>query len=68
MLFICSRCGEKFDLTRAKQRIGRLYGTGVYDEYYPADKVCDSCAIMEISSDYGSGEETIDDMGSGWDD
>lgn len=63
----CARCGIEFDLVRAKRRIGRLYGVGTYNEYFPGGDVCDRCAIEEISPDYGSGEDQIDDMGSGWD-
>lgn len=63
----CSRCGAEFDSARAKRRIGRLYGAGTYGEYFPAEDVCDKCAIEEISPDYGSGADQIDDMGTGWD-
>ena len=63
----CSRCGSVFDLGAVKRRIGRLYGAGSYDEYYSDGDVCDSCAIEEISADFGSGEDLIEDMGSGWD-
>lgn len=64
---ICKICGEEFSLSATKRRIGKLYGVGEYDSYYPNGDVCDHCAIEEMSPDYGSGEEQIDDMGSGWD-
>lgn len=64
---VCSRCGAEFDLTRAKRRIGRLYGAGIYDDYYENGDICDNCAIEEISADYAEGEEIIKNMGSGWD-
>lgn len=67
MTVTCSRCGENFDLTRAKRRIGRLYGKGPYTRYYSDESVCGSCAMEEISADYGTGEEEIENMGSGWD-
>ena len=62
MIAVCSRCGTEFDLAKAKRRIGRLYGAYVYEDYYPSEYVCSSCAIEEISPDYGSGEDQIDDM------
>lgn len=65
---ICERCGEEFDLTSAKISIGRSYGAGVYDDYYPDGDVCMECAIEEISADYATGAENIELMGTGWDD
>lgn len=67
MIIDCSRCGAKFELAPAKRKIGRLYGAGTYADYFPAEGVCDKCAIEEISADYGTGEEEIEHMGSGWD-
>ncbi len=64
---ICRICGEEFNVSAAKRRIGKLYGAGEYDSYFPNGDVCGSCAIEEMSPDYGSGEDQIDDMGSGWD-
>lgn len=64
---VCSRCGAEFDLTRAKRRIGRLYGAGIYNEEYPDGDVCGNCAVMEISAAMGTGKEDIENMGSGWD-
>lgn len=63
----CSRCGSEFDLGSARRRIGHLYGAGTYNDYFPGGDVCDDCAIAEISADYGTGAEVIEDMGSGWD-
>lgn len=67
MVTICARCGAKFELDRTKRKIGRLYGTGTYCDYFPADDVCDKCAVEEISADYGSGQEDLENMDSGWD-
>lgn len=64
---ICSICGAEFDLHRVKRNIGRMYGRGVYDNYYSDGNICESCAIEEISADYGVAEELKEDMGSGWD-
>lgn len=67
MFITCSRCGEEFDLACAKRRIGRLYGVGTYEDYYPDANTCDSCAIMEISADVGTGQEDLENSGF-WDD
>lgn len=64
----CSRCGNEFDLTHAKRRVGRSYGAGIYDHCFPDGDVCEKCAEEEISADYGVGCELKEDMGSGWDD
>ena len=65
---ICSRCGEEFDLTYAKKSMGRMYGAGVYDDYYPEEDVCRSCALEEISADYATGAELMELMQGHWDD
>lgn len=64
---ICSICGVEFDPGNVKRKIGRMYGPGTYSDYFPDEEVCASCAIVEMSPDYGSGEDQIEDMGSGWD-
>jgi len=63
----CSRCGAEFDLTRVKRKIGRIYGAGEYNDYFPGGDVCDRCAVEEMSADFGAGEEDKENMGSGWD-
>lgn len=63
----CVRCGCEFDLTSARRSIGRSYGAGTYDEFYPDGNVCSSCAIMQVSADVGEGEELSELMGD-WDD
>ena len=65
---ICSRCGCEFDLSYAKRSIGRRYGSGTYDDYYPDGDVCEDCALEEVSADYNAGAEIIELMGTGWDD
>ena len=42
---ICKFCGEEFELSDARRRIGRSYGAGIYNEYYPNGDVCESCAV-----------------------
>lgn len=63
----CVRCGCEFDLSSARRSIGRSYGAGTYDEYYPNGDVCVSCATMQISGDVDVGEEISELMGD-WDD
>ena len=65
---ICSRCGEEFDLTYAKKSMGKMYGAGIYDDYYPNGDVCRACALQEIGADYATGAELMDLMGDRWDD
>lgn len=65
----CSRCGCEFDLSFAKRSIGQRYGAGTYDNYYPDEEVCDSCAIEQIGTDFAAGEETLRlARMCGWDD
>lgn len=65
---ICSRCGDEFDVSSARRSIGRRYGGGTYDDYYPEGDVCEECAVEEISCDYATGEEIKELMGYSWDD
>lgn len=67
---ICPRCGDDFDPDSARNKINRIYGEDVYENYYYSEEeeVCAECALREISADYGTGEELAEDMGSGWDD
>ena len=66
----CPRCGDDFDPDSARNKIKRIYGEDVYENYYYSEEeeVCAECALREISADYGTGEELAEDMGSGWDD
>ena len=64
----CVRCGCEFDVSSARRSIGRSYGAGTYDDYYPNGDVCVSCATMEVSADVGTGEEIMELMGDSWDD
>ena len=66
----CPRCGDEFDPDSARNKINRIYGEDVYENYYYSEEeeVCAECALREISADYGTGEELAEDMGSGWDD
>lgn len=56
----CCRCGCEFDLTYAKRFIGRRYGRGVYDNYYPDGDVCEDCAVEEVGADYNAGAEILE--------
>ena len=63
---ICSQCGEEFDVSYARRSIGRRYGAGVYDSYYPDGDVCEHCAFETIGADAATGEELKELMGSSW--
>lgn len=65
---ICSRCGREFDVSDARRSIGRTYGAGTYNDYYPEADVCEYCAVEEVSCDYNEGAELKRLMGTGWDD
>ena len=64
---ICIECGKEFDVTAVRRKFRREYTKGIYDRCYPDADVCYSCALLDISAIWGSGEEQIEDMGSGWD-
>jgi len=64
----CERCGEEFDLSFAKRSIGRSYGAGIYNNYYPDGDVCTDCATEQVSADYATGMEIKKLMGDSWDD
>ena len=65
---VCKFCGKDFDLGDVRRSVGRRYGAGVYNDYYPEGDVCEDCAVEEISCDYATGLEIKDLMGSSWDD
>lgn len=64
----CPRCGEDFDPDYVKNKINRIYGEDVYENYYYTEdeEVCVECAMLEISADQGVGEKLAEDMESGW--
>lgn len=62
----CCRCGCDFDLSYARRLIGRRFGAGTYNEYYPDGDVCEDCAYEQISADYATGEEIAELMGDSW--
>lgn len=64
----CERCGSEFDVSTARRSIGRSYGAGIYNDYYPDGDVCEDCATEEISADYATGAEIIELMGTSWED
>ena len=64
----CERCGAEFDISTARRVIGRSYGAGIYNDYYPGGGVCENCAVEEVSADYATGAEIKELMGSSWDD
>lgn len=63
----CIRCGREFNISYARRSIGQNYGAGSYNDYYPDGNVCEYCATEEISADYGTGADTKELMGTGWD-
>ncbi len=48
----CTRCGEEFDLTKAKRSIGQIFGKGSYNKYCTDGVLCKECAKAEISMFY----------------
>lgn len=64
---VCVYCGDEFDVSSVRRSIGRSYGAGTYDDYYPDGDACLSCATGPISADYHEGEEVLDMCGY-WDD
>ena len=64
----CVICGCEFDVSTARRVIGRSYGAGTYNDYYPDGDVCVDCAVEQVSADYATGEELKELMGSSWDD
>jgi hypothetical protein len=66
---VCKFCGCEFDVSDVRRSIGRRYGAGVYNDYYPDGDVCESCAVEEIGCDYATGAEIKELMGiDSWDD
>ena len=63
---ICSICGREFDVSTARRSIGRSYGAGTYNDYYPNGDVCEYCATEEVSADYAAGGELKELMGDSW--
>ena len=64
----CARCGREFDVSHARRCMGRNFGAGTYNDYYPDGDICEYCAMEQISADYNAGAELIELMGTGWDD
>lgn len=64
----CRYCGCEFDVSYARRVMGRWYGAGAYNDYYPDGDVCDKCAAEDISADYATGEEIMELMRRPWDD
>lgn len=63
---VCSICGCEFDVSTARRSIGRSYGAGIYNEYYPNGDVCEYCANEEVAADYATGGEIKELMGNSW--
>lgn len=63
---ICSICGREFNVSTARRVIGRSYGAGTYNDYYPNGDVCEYCATEEVSADYATGGELKELMGDSW--
>jgi len=64
---VCIECGKEFDVAAVRRKLSREYYKGVYDDQYPDANVCYDCALPDISASWGTGEDQIKDMGSGWD-
>lgn len=64
---ICIECGKEFDVATVRRKLSREYYKGIYDDQYPDGNVCYSCTLLDISANWGNGEDQIEDMGSGWD-
>lgn len=62
----CSYCGAEFDPSDARRIIGRRFGAGTYNEYYPDADVCEDCAYSEVGADWATGEELKSLMGDQW--
>ena len=45
-----------------------IHRKGTYDDYFSASDVCESCAVEEISPDFGTGGEDMENAASHWDD
>ena len=56
----CIRCGKEFNVTEARRLLGRDYGRGIYNEYYPAGDVCEDCALSEIGGAIEAGAEVME--------
>lgn len=65
---ICSICGREFEVSTARRVIGRNYGAGTYNDYYPDGDVCEYCATEEVSADSSTGGELKELMGNSWND
>lgn len=64
---VCIECGKEFDVAAVRRKLSLEYYKGVYDDQYPDANVCYDCALPDISASWGTGEDQIKDMGSGWD-
>lgn len=62
----CSCCGTEFDVSYARRFIGRRYGAGTYNEFFPNGDVCEDCAIGPISEVVATADELKELMGSSW--
>lgn len=63
---ICAWCGNEFDVSTARRRVGRRFGAGTYDDGFPNGDVCGDCALSELGGAYAIGAEIMEDMD--WDD
>lgn len=62
----CVHCGKEFDLSTVRRIMGKRYGAGIYNDYYPNGDVCEDCATEVIGADYATGQEVMELMGDSW--
>ena len=62
----CCFCGKEFDPSYARRSMGKRFGAGIYNEYFPEGDVCENCAFEQIGTDYAEGAEIAELMGDSW--
>lgn len=68
---VCCCCRREFSVETARRSIGRKYGSGEYDWWFPNEDMCADCADMEVRSDMVAGQDAMDPDGINsceWDD
>ncbi len=63
MMATCSVCGSEFDVSTARRSIGRKYGAGEYDDFFPEGDVCIDCANDLFGEWQAAANELRDLMG-----
>lgn len=55
----CERCGNEFELGDARRIIGRRFGAGCYNDFFPDGNVCEDCAREELGTAEAEGAEIM---------